>query len=81
MLNVIDDTLRAACFLCRRSIRSGPATHDGRRITQWDLMVCNACYDGNRDGLAPEKFPKLLAYLAAKKIDIKLNEKGWVERP
>lgn len=47
----------------------------------WDLMMCNPCYDSNRDGLAPDRHPKLFAYLQAKGIEVKLNDDGRLEWP
>ena len=62
-------------------MRLGPGIHDGRRIRPWDLMVCNTCYDSNREGLVPERHPKLFDYLQTKGIEAKLNNVERLDWP
>src|SRR5262245_55324488 len=35
------------CFLCGLSFQFGPNIYDGKRIVDWDIMVCDGCFRGN----------------------------------
>jgi hypothetical protein len=53
------------CFLCRLPIRVGPQINEIRRISQWSMTVCNACYHANRRGIIPRIYPQVVAHLEA----------------
>jgi hypothetical protein len=69
------------CFLCKQSFQFGPHVYDGRRILEWDVMVCRTCYSGNWDGIVPETYPHLIPYLQARGVEVTLNAKGWIDWP
>jgi hypothetical protein len=48
------------CFLCRFPFQFGRHAYDGRRIPQWDIMVCMPCFQGNWDGIVLLVTPVLL---------------------
>ena len=43
-----------SCFLSQRDFQYGPHIYDGRRVPQWDIMVCKHCHAGNWDGIVIE---------------------------
>ncbi len=51
------------CFLCNQAFEFGPRVFGGRRIPEWDLMVCMSCHESNWDGIIPEARPTLVPYL------------------
>jgi hypothetical protein len=69
------------CFLCETPFQFGPHIYNGRRIPEWDMMVCRGCYQGNWDGIVPESRPRLLPYLKSKGITVKPNAQGWIDWP
>jgi hypothetical protein len=39
----VDETLHMVkCFLCETPFQFGPRIYNGRRIPEWDMMVCRA---------------------------------------
>ena len=70
-----------SCFLSQRDFQYGPHIYDGRRVPQWDIMVCKHCHAGNWDGIVIESHPRLAAHLKSRGIEICLNEKGWLDWP
>lgn len=46
------------CFLCKQSFEFGPHRFDGRRLREWDAMVCGACYRNRHDGIVPGTYPR-----------------------
>jgi len=69
------------CLLCKRSFQFGPDTYDGKLIKAWGIMVCNACYRGNWDGIVPARYPHLMAHLKSEGITVTPNAKGWIDWP
>jgi hypothetical protein len=70
------------CFLCTQPFQFGPHAYDGKHIHQWDITVCSQCYAGNRDdGIVTEQYPHLIEHLNARKIPVRLNERGWLDWP
>jgi len=69
------------CFLCKRSFQFGPHRYAGRRIPQWNIMICEGCDNGNWDGIVPSRSPQLIAHLHTLGVEIRLNEKGWIDLP
>jgi hypothetical protein len=39
----------APCEVCRKVIRMGPL-YEGRYVDKHDIIVCNHCWDGDRNG-------------------------------
>src|SRR5262245_27345627 len=69
------------CFLCDMPFQFGPHVYGGRRIPEWDIMVCNGCYQGNWDGIVPARRSHLVPYLQSKGIEVKYNAQGWINWP
>jgi hypothetical protein len=67
------------CFLCKKPFEFG-ADH-GRKIPVWNIMVCNACYQGNWDGIAPEAHPDLMSYLKSQGIEVSPNAMDLIDWP
>jgi hypothetical protein len=76
-----DHKVIVECFLCKQGFQFGPHAYNGRRIAAWDIMVCKSCDDGNWDGVVTESHPDLLQHLETRGIEIRLNEKGWLDLP
>ena len=43
----------APCEVCRKVIRMGPM-YEGRYVEKHDAIVCNHCWEGNRNGWRAE---------------------------
>jgi hypothetical protein len=71
----------ATCFLCKRPFQFGEHVYKGRRIPQWDMMVCDGCDAANADGVMPRGHPDLEPYLKVHAIEIGYNANGWIELP
>jgi hypothetical protein len=69
------------CFLCQQPFRFGPQVYRGRRMPEWDVMVCSDCYDFSWDGIAPSVRPHLVSHLESKGVPVKLNKIGWIDWP
>jgi hypothetical protein len=69
------------CFMCKRPFQFGPHSYLGRRIAEWDIMVCDICYPSNWDGIMPERHPDLVPYLRSKGIEVRYNSRGWINWP
>jgi len=69
------------CFLCGNHFQFGPHAYHGRRIPDWDIMVCNTCYNANWDGIVPNSYPRLMPYLESLGFNVQLNKKGWIDWP
>jgi hypothetical protein len=76
-----DEPVMRKCFLCTRSFQHGPGAY-GKYIPQWDIEVCDGCYDRNRrDGIVLEWHPRLVEHLNTKGIKFQLNDRGWLDWP
>jgi len=73
--------MRVHCFLCKRPFEFGPLRAEGRRIHEWEIMVCRSCRIGNWDGIPPLSYPHLIEHLRAKDLEIKLNRVGRLSWP
>jgi len=81
-MKVMADTpIMYECFLCKRPFQFGPRIYNGRRIPQWDMMVCDRCYTGNWDGIVHEKHRDLIFHLKSRGMEMKLNAKGRIDWP
>jgi len=69
------------CFLCHLPFQFGPHVYNGKYIAPWDMMVCDACYRGNWDGIVPQVRPHLVPYLQSKGVEIRYNANGWIDWP
>jgi len=76
-----DTPIMYECFLCKRPFQFGPRIYNGRRIPQWDMMVCDRCYTGNWDGIVHEKHRDLIFPLKSRGMEMKLNAKGRIDWP
>jgi hypothetical protein len=76
-----DDRMMLDCFLCKRAFQFGPHIHNGKRIPEWEMMVCDGCYKGNWDGIVPGTRPHLIPYLKSRGLEVKPNAKGWIDWP
>ena len=79
--NADEHAIKSECFLCKQFFRFGPSVYLGRRIPDWDIMVCDSCDIGNRDGVMPERRPHLTDHLIVRGIKYQFNRKGWLEFP
>jgi hypothetical protein len=52
--------------LCKRPFEFGQLRAEGRRIHEWEIMVCQSCRIGNWDGIPPLSYPHLIEHLARK---------------
>jgi hypothetical protein len=50
----------APCEVCRKTIRTGPV-YEGRYVEEHDAIVCNHCWDGNRNGWRGEHEEEFLS--------------------
>jgi hypothetical protein len=78
---IFDRPIGYQCFLCQQSFQYGPRVFDGRQIRKWDIMICTRCYDGNRQGIGADQYPRLMDHLKAKRIQYRLNIKGLIDLP
>ena len=69
------------CFLCGGQFKFGPQIFTGKPIKAWEINVCDACHSGSWDGLAPEKYPRLIQHLRRRGIPVNLNANGWIDWP
>ena len=70
-----------ACQICGSQFEHGPHVYKGRHLARYKLLVCEACYSGNRDGWNPAIEPRLLAHLRAHNLSIpERNSKGLFPR-
>jgi hypothetical protein len=69
------------CILCDVPFQRGPHVYNGRHIGAWDVEICDLCVSRNRDGIMPDRHPRLIAHLRTKGVPIKLNPKGWLNIP
>jgi hypothetical protein len=73
--------IKVECFLCRQSFHFGPHRYDGRRIPEWNTMVCDTCHKANWDGIGPDTHPHVEPYLRTLGIEVRRNAKGWIDFP
>jgi hypothetical protein len=73
--------MRVHCFLCKRPFEFGPPRSEGRRIDEWNVMVCYSCRTANWDGIPPLSYPHLIDHLRWRGIDIQLNRFGRISWP
>jgi hypothetical protein len=70
------------CFLCQRPFQFGAHVYNGRKIPQWgEVMICDTCERGNRDGLVPSAHRRLLEHLREQGITPSYNKKGLIVIP
>ncbi len=78
-----DAPFLTACFLCQLDKKCGPNVYEGRNVSAWEVWICNACRNGNHDGVVPNgpRGKRPIDHLNKKGIPIKLNKNGWIDIP
>lgn len=71
------ETVTCTCFACDRTFEWGHNSYNGRMVPIWREMVCASC--DQWDGIFPS--PKLEAKLAAKGIEPRYLENGFIAAP
>jgi hypothetical protein len=70
------------CFLCSKWFQFGQHIYDGKRISEYDIKICEICYKSNRDGFLDQDASKIEAHLRDNGLNIPArNEKGWLPCP
>jgi hypothetical protein len=75
------ETFMCDCILFSCVFQIGRQIPAGRHIAAWSVQICTTCLEGTCDGIIPDKHPKLMDYLRARKIPITLNQRGWINVP
>lgn len=72
---------KVKCDICGLVHYQGSGVYPLRKVSGYEVVCCNACYEGNCDGWNPCHEPKLLARLAEIGIDAPCrNKDGWLPR-
>jgi hypothetical protein len=69
------------CDLCGHKFPFSNGKYYGKKIANWDMMLCDICRKANWDGIVPETYPGFVRKLHALGIEVKLNDKGWIDIP
>ena len=71
----------ATCILCGRKLLGRGHRHDGQYIAQWNVDVCEPCFEASYQGVALSRHPQLAHHLNEQGIKVELNTFGNAEWP
>lgn len=69
------------CILCKSGLPYGGHRYEGRYVCAWQVSICNGCEQANADGIVPGSHADLLGQLEKLGVDVRLNERGWIDIP
>jgi hypothetical protein len=69
------------CFFCGSEFQFSEHIYAGKAFREWDVSLCDYCYNASSDGVGPVHEGLLLHHLAAQGIEPQRNEKGWIVWP
>jgi hypothetical protein len=78
-----DDEQRVTypCGLCGSAVQFGPHRYAGRKIVEWDTLICEVCENSNWDGLDPGHHRDLMQRLQATGIRLQVLPGGFIRIP
>jgi len=66
------------CDLCKTLYPQKPHIYEVKRLSRYEMNVCNKCCRANWDGVAPTLEQNFVEHLKSKNIPLPArNSKGW----
>ena len=76
-----NEKLMFKCDMCGSQYQHGPHRYEGHKLQRYEMMVCDTCWQSNRDGWAPQYEDHITEHAKAKGITLPpRNDKGLLPR-